>query len=437
MSEPMSAEGGGGPTPASPEGTGAPRPPAASDVRGAPTPPPTAVVRDDPVPPTGAEALARARDERTERYAGRRSVARTVVILLCAPLALLLRDLLGIVLGSFTPLGDDLGFTCAFAVVAMVAVGVAGGWGMFSIRGAAIAEAWRRCWWALVPTVLMTVITIVANVSQGVGVNPDWAVDILYVAVLCVFIGVSEEGFFRGFLFNGLLSSLGGTRAGTFVAAVVASALFGLAHIDWLSADFSNPVIVSQAVLKALQTALYSFPLCAVVARTRNLVGTATLHAVDDFLLYAVTMLFTPMDLSSVSYLDDGEDAGSYVVLYAVSCLMYLPLIPIGVREFWRAPVPYYGEFARGAAPVAPRAADPARPAPCATGERLDEGATGGEGVAEAPRKPSGEQDGRPVPPEGYRGAPSAGGDLAGTRAAVQASAGTGASDGAGEGDGR
>lgn len=283
-----------------------------------------------------------------------KSIGRTVATLLTAPLVMIVGEVLGALIGDLTPLGVDFGATCGFAVFSMIAVAIMGGWHLFAVSGKAIAEAWKRCWWAIAPTVFICLISILANMIAESPLNPDAAQDILYALVLCVFIGISEEGFFRGYLFNGLLASAGRTVGGMIGAAAVVSLLFGCAHVDWFSANYSNSLVVSQIVLKIIQTSLYSFPLCAVVAKSRNVVGTASLHAMDDFLLYATTLLYTPVDITNISYVDEGDLGGPLIMYYAMFCLAYLPLIPIGVKEFYRIQPPYYGEFVKGDLPQPP-----------------------------------------------------------------------------------
>lgn len=282
---------------------------------------------------------------RRSTWQPRPSAGKLILMIILAPFVFIGGELAGVWLFQETFIGMDLGAMIGLAVASAVAVLLFGGVRLLRGDGRAFGKAWYYCWPALVPTVLFTGIALLGSLGTD-PLSTQWGRDLVYAGFLCLFIGISEEIFFRGFVFNGLLAGMGRSRAGVVWAAVLASLIFGAAHVDWTASDFSNDVVVAQVVLKILQTGLYSFLLCAVVLKTRNLWGVALLHAVDDFLIFGAMVLFTPLNLQDISYVDATPETGNALVaFYLISCIVYIPLLVIAINIFRKTPMPGLGSF--------------------------------------------------------------------------------------------
>lgn len=113
-----------------------------------------------------------------------------------------------------------------------------------------------------------------ANQVQDVGYNNVSGLGLLLAfAGLVVLPPLAEEMAFRGFLYRGLSS-----RWPRVIAAVVASALFGLVHLQWNV---------------AIDTFLLSMVLIYLFERTQNLWVCVALHAVKNFIAFYYLFILT------------------------------------------------------------------------------------------------------------------------------------------------
>lgn len=164
--------------------------------------------------------------------------------------------------------------------------------------------------------------------------------------ILCSCIGLCEEGLFRGLILHGLLGVMGRNRRGIVCAVVITSAVFGAAHIDWVTIDYGDMLSVAQAVMKVLQTGIFGYFLAAVILQTGDIVGAALVHAFGDFVLMVcwVGLMAQP---TTTEYVSTGEDALETLMVYVVVCALYAPLVVKAHRMLRRVPEPNYGAFQR------------------------------------------------------------------------------------------
>jgi hypothetical protein len=98
--------------------------------------------------------------------------------------------------------------------------------------------------------VLVATLVVVLGAGTALGyVRPDvkWTpLTPWFLALNLLFTCVTEEAFFRGFVLGGLARGMARWRYGTFVAVVVSTVLFGLAHAR------GGPALVVLAALAGL-----------------------------------------------------------------------------------------------------------------------------------------------------------------------------------------
>ncbi|WP_314026068.1 CPBP family intramembrane glutamic endopeptidase [Olsenella uli] len=241
-------------------------------------------------------------------------------------------------------LDENLAYEWAGALCFGLACILAGGARLLCADRAGLGYAWHVIWPFIVASVVMMAMQLFSYAEAGEAVAEDWVWGVGYEALLCLGIGLFEELMCRGLLLNALLAVLGRRRWGVAVAAGVVSLVFGVLHISWASVDLADALQLAQAVLKVTQTALYSFALCVVVARTQSVVGVALLHGLDDFLI-----MFVPNGVfgepDTTAYVSAGSDALPTIVFYAVVIAVYAPLAVRAARELARAPMPERGAF--------------------------------------------------------------------------------------------
>ncbi len=243
------------------------------------------------------------------------------------------------------PLNQEMLVTLAGAVGACLSVVILGGRKILALRKDTIVLALKKGWWVLATSLGLTIYGVVETMLTNETVVEDgWLSRLLTVLVLCIGIGIFEEASFRGVVYGSLLDAGGKSRRGLYIVTVFAALLFGMAHIDWFSIDYADPLSILQAVLKTIQTGLFGFFLCALVLRSKSVWGAALLHALSDFILMipGMVLLDGPMD---VSYVSTGEEAIAVTILYLVFIVCYLPLAIIGRRMLSEQPLPDYGPF--------------------------------------------------------------------------------------------
>ncbi len=205
----------------------------------------------------------------------------------------------------------------------------------------------RTGWWAIAVSALLMCFDLASSLATGSFALADgWPLNVIGIALMCLAIGISEEGMFRGLLLGGLLSILGKTKRGVTRAVVISSVAFGLAHIDWIGLDYADPLSLLQALLKVIQTGVYGYYLGAVVVATGSIVGSVFLHALDNFLLMFVSigLLGSPL---STDYVSTEADAVPTIVLYAIVIVLYVPLVVQGRKLLRQVPEPCLGAFVR------------------------------------------------------------------------------------------
>lgn len=90
-------------------------------------------------------------------------------------------------------------------------------------------DAWRRTWHVIAANIVIVV--VLAWVLGYVDVDPKWtSLFVPWAIVNLLFVCVSEEAFFRGFIQRQLSQHLEGRRFGSAIAVMTSAVLFGLAH---------------------------------------------------------------------------------------------------------------------------------------------------------------------------------------------------------------
>lgn len=91
-------------------------------------------------------------------------------------------------------------------------------------------EAWRRSW--VIIAINIAIVIALAWTFGYVDVDPKWTeLFIPWAIVNLLFVCVSEEAFFRGFIQRELARNLENHRVGPAIAITISAVLFGLAHI--------------------------------------------------------------------------------------------------------------------------------------------------------------------------------------------------------------
>ncbi len=256
--------------------------------------------------------------------------------------------LVGAVLFYGMPDALDLVVTIAMAIGAIVGMAIMGGKKLIAFDRKAICESFRQGIWYFGTSAAIFLLSIGFSLTDETFVVSDgWPLRLVQTLLLCVGIGVAEEGVFRGLQLGGLLDVLGRTKRGVVVAVLVSSLLFGLAHVDPTTISLAEPITLVQAILKVVQTGEMGFLLATIVLRTGNIMGGAALHAIGDFLIM-FTGIVLQGESTEISYVSTGDDALYVAGFYLFVILLYIPMVVRGIRLLRNTKAPHHGAFHRG-----------------------------------------------------------------------------------------
>lgn len=189
-------------------------------------------------------------------------------------------------------------------------------------------------WWALAIAFTLMLFDISDYLYGTTSLSPHWVSLLLETFLLCLFIGVFEEFLFRGIIFHALLAVMGDTHKGLMRAVFITSLIFGCAHVSF-DTDFASTLATTQAVLKIIQTGMFSVLLCTTTLRTRHIVGASLFHALDDFLLVVPGTVLRNEPLST-DYVFEGDEGMETIWIYLFVIALYLPFVVKSLRDLHR-----------------------------------------------------------------------------------------------------
>lgn len=189
-------------------------------------------------------------------------------------------------------------------------------------------------WWALAIAFTLMLFDISDYLYGTTSLSPHWVSLLLETFMLCLFIGVFEEFLFRGIIFHALLAVMGDAHKGLMRAVFITSLIFGCAHVSF-DTDFASTLATTQAVLKIIQTGMFSVLLCTTTLRTRHIVGASLFHALDDFLLVVPGTVLRNEPLST-DYVFEGDEGMETIWIYLFVIALYLPFVVKSLRDLHR-----------------------------------------------------------------------------------------------------
>jgi len=273
---------------------------------------------------------------------------RGTLILIVSILLFVLQDILVAVFSLFC--GEDSGLA-PLAVVYGLA-GILGllfmlprGGGSYikpTLRGS--GALWKVCGWLLLVDGGLIAFEFVERATAGENLAPvpGWELRIALLAIICLGIGFSEEGMFRGLINNGLQARMGTSFPGAVGAAVISSIVFGFAHVTL--EDFAEPIMAAQAVLKIIQTGIFGFAMVAVMMESESIWPIALFHAFDDFILMVPENGLYDVSLTT-DYVASGDEAVATLIYYIFIIILYLPSGIAAYKLMKRMEYPKRGAF--------------------------------------------------------------------------------------------
>jgi uncharacterized protein len=181
----------------------------------------------------------------------------------------------------------DLGFVAAavyFAVLGAHARAADFGFRLIRVRTAAIAVVTAGIGYYVVTAVWASLIKFHGSdkLPSELGVSRSTAALVGAAMFVCVVAPITEEFFFRGFIFGALRRwhvVVAGRNIGIWLAAIVTGILFGLAHTGSASPQYLVPL------------GFLGFVLCLVRWKTGSLYPCMALHSINNSLALGVNQL--------------------------------------------------------------------------------------------------------------------------------------------------
>ena len=165
-----------------------------------------------------------------------------------------------------------------------------------------------------------------------------------YSTILCILVGINEEGIFRGLLMGGLLAKLGNKKNGPLIAALISSFAFGAVHVMF-DMDFSNIFSIGTGAMKTLETSMFALILCVPVMRDKNLWGAMTVHAFFDWVILCGETVANGGMKPPTYVSTDPQQAMATMVVFAIIAALYLPKTIRAIKDLLAMELPQNGPF--------------------------------------------------------------------------------------------
>lgn len=179
----------------------------------------------------------------------------------------------------------------------------------------------------LLPTLLFPLFTffpsILTHVQGGVPLRSDWLLQLLFVAFLCLCVGLMEEVMARGLINDSLVYQFRNTKKIFLIVAVVDIVVFGVIHM--IGSKIDTPAAFIMAVMKALSSGAGGLCYLFLYWKTRNLWGVAIMHGVYDFIATSPQVLFQTAETTTITanYVSsDAETASIRIIGLGVDLLI-------------------------------------------------------------------------------------------------------------------
>ena len=154
----------------------------------------------------------------------------------------------------------------------------------------------------------------------------NWPVNLLLFAINMFLVGVYEEGCFRACACDALLPLLKKTKHPFFLTALISGLVFGYVHV--VSADFTDLQQVLQFFLKIINLAVSGATFMILYWKTRNLLGLAIVHGLNDFLPDLLNHIFLFENTDTPDGYISGDSGTTVIYLiqlvFVVLCFIFV-----------------------------------------------------------------------------------------------------------------
>ena len=233
------------------------------------------------------------------------------------------------ILGGNVLKEDEFGLFIEFLVITVVSLGflyLISGKKTFTFLNNQTGYTVRMLLPTLILSVVFCLMGVINQLMEKQPFQPNWPVNLLFSAANMFLVGVYEETCFRACACDALLPVLKKLKHPFLLTAVISGLVFGYVHV--VSVDFTDIQQVLQFVLKISNTAIYGGTLMILYWKTRNLLGLAIIHGLNDFLLEFLNHIFLFENADNSASYTSGETSTTMIYLiqlaFEIAVLLYV-----------------------------------------------------------------------------------------------------------------
>ena len=168
----------------------------------------------------------------------------------------------------------------------------------------------------LVMSFIMGTVMLISDIGDQVPLKENPVLGFIIIFLMFLSVGLFEELAFRAVINDAIIYKFREKKYVFILSAVVSSLVFGAVHV--LGFNPTSPVAWGQAVAKTLESGVFGLALLILYWKTRNIWACGVAHGLFDFFTGYTEGLFVPVEKSSSSYINTGEDGGRILITYFV-----------------------------------------------------------------------------------------------------------------------
>ncbi len=177
------------------------------------------------------------------------------------------------------------------------------------------------------PMIAFSVVNLIESAFQ---IKSFSAGTFLNILLYCIFIGITEEFLFRGWIQNEFIERFGDTKANVLRSILLASIIFGSVHIFNVFVTNQN---LFETILQCLNAVACGFLLGIVYYKTKNIWSVIFLHAFYDFSIFLGEMNLIKDCTYATPSLSVGILEFTSIIILSVLWIMSALKVLNGIKE--------------------------------------------------------------------------------------------------------
>ncbi|WP_026524983.1 CPBP family intramembrane glutamic endopeptidase [Butyrivibrio sp. MB2005] len=229
--------------------------------------------------------------------------------------------------GRFFDDSTDMGLLIEFVIITVVTLGflyLISGKKTFTYLTNETGYTVKMLWPTLIFSGIFALFGVLAYFIDKPPLKDNWLLGLIISAISMFLVGVYEEGCFRACACDALLPILKKTKHPFFWTALISGLIFGYVHV--VSFDFTDLQQTLQFFLKIANLLITGATYMILYWKTRNLLGLAIVHGLNDFLPDFLNHIFEykSQDDSEAYITGDASTTIVYVIQLVIELLCFI-----------------------------------------------------------------------------------------------------------------